>query len=70
MDYKACMENINKLSNLPKYTGDESKKRANIIIEKLYDRINENKIETIIGMFDELSSKNKEICINLLKQYI
>ena len=70
MDYKTCMENINKLSNLPQYTGEESKKRANFIIEKLYDRINENKIETIIGMFDELSSKNKEICMDLLKKYI
>ena len=70
MDYKTCMENINKLSNLPQYTGEESKKRSNIIIEKLYDRINENKIETIIGMFDELSSKNKEICMDLLKKYI
>ncbi|MBS6022528.1 MAG: hypothetical protein KIB00_00445 [Paeniclostridium sordellii] len=69
MNYSQCMENISKLSSLPSYTGIKSKEACNIIIKRLYDRINENKIETIIAMFDELNDKNKAICMELLKKY-
>ena len=68
MNYTQCMENINKLSNLPQYTGTKSKQISNEVIRKLYDRINENKIESIISMFDELSNESKEICMTLLKK--
>lgn len=70
LNYKECIENINKLSNRPPYIGEKAKDMSNIVIKKLYDRLNKNKVETIVSMFNELDSSSKANCIELIKNLL
>lgn len=66
MNYRQCMEYINKLSNKPIYISTKSSEYINSIIDLLQNRLNDNKIDTIISMFAELDRDSKEKCMNML----
>ncbi len=70
MNYKQCMENINSLSNLPAYVGNEGKSVSEKVIKLLEVRLNENKLDTIVSMFEELDDENKAKCIVMLEKHI
>lgn len=70
MNYKQCMENINNLSNLPEYSGERGKNESEKAIKLLEERLNENKLDTIVFMFAELNDENKSKCISMLEKYI
>lgn len=70
MSYKECMENINRLSNLPLYIGEKGKSESQKIAKLLEERLNKNKLETIVSMFKELDNDNKSKCMLMLKNNI
>lgn len=70
LDYKECMINISKLSNLPLFAGYRSNKVAEEMKKKLDSRINENKLETIISMFNDLDKDSKIKCIKEIENII
>lgn len=70
MNYRQCIENINKLSNKPMFISIEGSTDIDKIIDCLQNRLNDNKIETIISMFYELDKNNQKRCIDILGDFI
>lgn len=67
MNYRQCIEYINKLSNKPIYISTKGIKEIDSMVDLLQERLNNNKIDTIMSMFAELDKNNQKKCINMLE---
>ena len=67
LNYRQCIEYINKLSNIPIYISTKGIKEIDLMLDLLQDRLNDNKIDTIMSMFTELDKNSQKKCINMLE---